>query len=238
MTHPLYLDGTPVWFGPRATSRRARALSGLGQDISGQSIAISSTQIAGGVATAAAIHGAATGALFLGMTPALAVPIIGAAVVGVTIAISLLWSMHHDPRKNATTDIVNQVAPQLQTNLDAYMNGPRTVSSQAQALANFDAGWNLVLQNCGQAQFGQNPGDPGYNCVHDREAGGKWPWPTYYRDPIVNDPNVKPDPASVTTLATQATGYLNVLEGNNPAASISPALVLAGAALLVGVVIL
>ena len=86
----------------------------------------------------------------------------------------------------------------LQQNVAAYKAGPHTTSSQAQALANFDAVWNALVENCRTEQYG----DPGVRCVEDRdagscewrEAGECWNWFVGYRDPIANDPNVKPDP--------------------------------------------
>jgi hypothetical protein len=142
-------------------------------------------------------HGAAAGAAAAGSgaattaaTASLAVPIIGVAIAGVTLALGALFSRKGPKQKVATTEIVNKVEPLLKQNLAGYMAGPRTASSQAQALANFDAGWQYVVDNCAIPQMG----NPGKLCVSERQPGGKWDWYSYYRDPIANDTQVKPDP--------------------------------------------
>jgi len=123
---------------------------------------------------------------------------IGLAVAGVTIALIALFSRKKPGQKRATTAIVNDVEPHLKANLQGYLNGPRTTASQQQALANFDAGWQYVVQNCETPQMG----DPGKWCVEDRQPGGKWDWFALYRDPIANDATVSegsgiPSPAEV-----------------------------------------
>lgn len=120
----------------------------------------------------------------------LAIPIIGPVVAGVTIGLSLLFARKGPKQKRATTEIVNAVEPLLQENLQGYLAGPRTQSSQAQALANFDAGWAYVVEQCQIPEMG----NPGRACVTDRQPGGQWNWFAYYRDPIANDPNVTADP--------------------------------------------
>jgi len=65
----------------------------------------------------------------------------------------------------------NKVEPLLQENLRAYMAGPRTVSSQAQALENFKAGWAYVVEYCDTPVMG----NPGQACVADRQRGGHVP---------------------------------------------------------------
>ena len=101
----------------------------------------------------------------------------------------------------------------LQENLAGYQSGPHTRASQAQALANFDAVWATLVDNCRTEQYG----DPGIRCVEDRDAGSCewkdaagqcWNWFSGYRDPIANDPNVQPDPVlnSAGELVNQLTG--------------------------------
>jgi len=133
------------------------------------------------------------------------VPIIGAAVVGVTIALALIFGRKGPKQKVATTHIVDQVEPLLQQNLKGYLEGPRTVSSREQALANFDAGWQFVVEHCDIPVMG----DPGKECVNDRkagaceyrEAGECWNWFIGYRDPIANDvPN--PDPTMTEEISS------------------------------------
>jgi hypothetical protein len=128
----------------------------------------------------------------------LAIPIIGVAVAAVVLALTAWFNRKGPHQKVQTTEIVNELEPMLQENVRAYQAGPHTVSSQAQALANFDAVWNTLVENCELEQYGE----PGKRCISDRqagscqwqEAGGCWNWFVGYRDPIANDPNVKPDP--------------------------------------------
>jgi hypothetical protein len=100
--------------------------------------------------------------------------------------------------KVASTNIVNQVEPLLKQNLAAYMAGPRTPANQAAALANFDQAWAGVEQACSNPSLGA----PGQACISDRQAGGKWDWFSYYRDPIANDPTVSSGGGNVPAAAT------------------------------------
>jgi hypothetical protein len=135
---------------------------------------------------------------------------IGAAVAGATIALVYLFNRKRPARKVATTQIVDEVEPLLQQSLAGYLAGPRTQSSQAQALANFDAGWQFVVDNCGIPDMGE----PGKWCVNDRKRGGKWDWFARYRDPIANDTAVVPDPPpNVQTKVDPSTGERIYLEG-------------------------
>lgn len=162
-----------------------RVRPGLGDAATTQKIVLSAPQIAGGVLTAGG-----TGSIAAGLWGAAAIPVIGAAVVGVTLALSLIFSRKGPQQKVATTHVVDAVEPELKKNLDAYFAGPRTRSSQAQALQNFDAGWQYVLENCGKAEMGE----PGQRCISERGPGGRFPWFAWYRDPIANDALVKEDP--------------------------------------------
>lgn len=108
---------------------------------------------------------------------------IGLGVAGATVALTYLFTRQRPQRKVATTQIVNEVEPMLVQNLKAYEAGPRTVESQAQALANFDAGWAYVQQACGDP----NMGKPGEWCINDRVRGGQFDWFARYRAPIAND---------------------------------------------------
>jgi hypothetical protein len=155
-------------------------MSGLGQ--TGQIVALQAPQIAG--ATIQALAVAKVG------WAAAAVPIIGPIVAGVTLGLMALFARKGPRQKVATTQIVDKVEPLLAQNRDAYLALPvRTASAQAQALANFDAGWQYVVDNCGIPEMG----DPGRRCIEERQRGGKWDWFALYRDPIEKDPNVVPD---------------------------------------------
>jgi hypothetical protein len=166
---------------------------GLGYT-TGETIAVSSPQIAGGALTAVAASGG-----IWGMAPALAIPVIGTIVAGVTMGLVALFSRKGPKQRVATTEIVNKVEPLLKQNVEGYLAGPRTRSSQAQALANFEAGWQFVLDNCGIPEMG----NPGQACINDRKAGACvwkdaqgqcWNWWVGYHDPIANDANVVADP--------------------------------------------
>lgn len=191
-------------------------LHGLGLDAQTKQLVIASPAITAGVLTAggsASIAATAWGAM--------AIPVIGAVVAGVTLGLQFLLNRKGPAQKIATTKIVDSIEngwtgtdgvrhPGLKDNLIGYMQGPRTVSSQLQALANFDAAWGYVVANCNTAKMG----DPGQRCVADRQQGACkwqrgpgdsmeqydgvhpgecWNWFTGYRDPIARDIPV-PDP--------------------------------------------
>jgi hypothetical protein len=161
---------------------------GLG-DGEGQQIAMQSVSSAGAIAA---------GTAPLWTQAAWAIPVIGGVVAGVALALTAWFNRKGPKQKVATTQIVNELEPMLQKNVAGYLSGPRTAASQAQALANFDAVWNTLVENCRTEEYG----DPGVRCVEDRqagacqwkEAGQCWNWFVGYRDPIANDPGVKPDP--------------------------------------------
>lgn len=174
-------------------------LAGLGAGTA-QQIALSVPSMVGGVLTAGGtttfaagtvVGGSSIGASIFG---AAAVPIIGIAVVGVTIALMLIFSRKGPKQKTESTHIVEALIAQLQDNLAAYMSGPRTQSSQQQALNNFDAGWTWLVsdQGCGNPELG----DPGHRCISERQRGGIYDMWKDLRDPIANDPQVKPDPVA------------------------------------------
>lgn len=163
-----------------------------------------------------------------------AIPVIGAAVAGVALALTAWFSRKGPRQKVETTRIVNELEPYLKQNLEGYLNGPRTRSSQAQALANFDAVWSTLVENCRVEEMG----DPGVRCVEDRDAGSCqwkdaggqcWNWFSGYRDPIAKDAQVKPDPTVSQSIGTALSDVL-------PAGLISGGggnvLLLAGAAVL------
>lgn len=140
-------------------------------------------------ATAAA---AGTSASVLAIPAAVAIPIIGAAMLGATILITtLIRNSGCGQTCVVTSQWANQAADALQANLDAYRNGPRTKAAQGVALANFDAIWEALKQQCGQP----GTGDAGKRCISDRQRGACtwkdngqcWDWFKGYRDPISND---------------------------------------------------
>lgn len=159
--------------------------------------------IAGTFAGAAAAPGALVGA-------SLAVPIIGAAIAGVTLAIGLFMNRMGPKQKVYTTKIVDDAEPLVQRNLAAWQASNKTKSEQLQALQNFDQVWASIVAACNVSQLGQ----PGQNCVNDRKPGGKVDWFAYYRDPIANDPDVRPDP-TVTDEVGAAFSSLGLQSGGS-----------------------
>lgn len=153
-----------------------------------------------------------------------AVPVIGAVVTGITLAITAWMSRKGPKQKVATTQIANEIAGMMEQNRDAYLAGPHTISSQAQALANFDALWSALMERCDDPEMG----DPGDRCVSERQRGGIYDMARDNRDPIANDPNVVPDP---TVLDTAGSSVSQVL-GSVGLGGGSGMLLLAGAALL------
>lgn len=194
----------------------------------GKQIIMSAPSIAGGVLTAggsSSIAAAAWGSL--------AIPIVGAAVAGATIGLMLLFSRKGPKQKEATTQIVDQIEPQLQDNLRGYLEGPRTVESQAQALANFDGAWQWIMENCGATEMGE----PGRRCISERQRGGSAPWcPTgtgcdwfiLYRDPIANDTPV-PSPSAVDSIGES---FSSIFGGGDGSSSNSMLPLLLGAGLI------
>ena len=132
---------------------------------------------------------------------------ISAAITGVTAGIRAIFNRKGPAQREYATAIVNDLEPLLQQNLQAYLSGPRTVSNQQAALANFDSAWQLLTssQYCGDPALG----DPGRACIVDRSRGGQWDWASYYRDPIANDPDVRPDP----TVTEQISGGVSEILG-------------------------
>ena len=121
----------------------------------------------------------------------------GAAAIatsGVSALLKLFLARKGPRQRTETTAMVNQLEPALKQNVALYLAGPRTATSQAAALAEFDAAWAWLSssQACGNSA----EGNPGKACIKDRSRGGQWDWWSYYRDPIANDTQVKPDVAS------------------------------------------
>jgi len=133
---------------------------------------------AGSLASGAVASGTVAGASWA----AIAIPIVGPVIVGLTMGISAMLA-RRGRQKVMATQIVDESEPYMASNRDAYLSGPRNVSAQAQALANFDAMWSDVVRACSDPQLGSAGG----RCISDRQRGGQWDWFSYYRDPIAND---------------------------------------------------
>jgi hypothetical protein len=153
-------------------------------------------------------------------------PIIGAAVGIVTGLITqLLAQTGCGVTCVETSQWANQAEPLLQQNIQAYFSqpAPRSQSSQAAALANFDNVWAKLQQLCGQS----GTGNAGVRCISDRQEGACtwkqtstspllsypgepqpgacWNWFNGYRDPIANDPDVTSDDQAATPATTIGT---------------------------------
>jgi hypothetical protein len=180
-----------------ATAPEAPALAGLGA--SGQQIALQTVSSAGSIAA---------GTAPMWTQAAWAIPVIGAAVAGITLGLVALFSRKGPEQKVASTQLVNDIAAKMEENKAAYFAGPRTVSSQAQALANFDALWAYLVQQLSDPELGKW----GKRAIFERQPVGtctaqqaeeadesladcgKYSMARDNRDPIANDPEVKPDP--------------------------------------------
>ncbi len=175
---------------------------------------------------AAASLAAGGSGLILGMAPALAVPVIGAAIAAITvIATILIQNSGCGQTCIETSQWANQAEQILEQNIQAYFSNPapRTQSVQNAALANFLAVMTRLDQMCSDP----STGDAGKRCISDRQAGActwkqsatsvllNYPgepqpgecfnWVNGYHDPIANDPDVVQDPASNATLVSGAT---------------------------------
>lgn len=162
--------------------------------------------------------------------------VLGSAVgAGLSIASGLVAAFvarnqKHNAQKVAATNAVNELGQALEKNLTAYLASDRFYSQQQYALQTFDEGWDWLTSpnGCGNAELGS----AGQRCIDERKRGGVAPWcPTgtgcdffaTLRDPIANDPAVKPDPPVRSVFSSQIS-----LPGG---LEVSP-LVLVGAALV------
>jgi hypothetical protein len=191
-------------------------------------------QQAGSVASAgtvAAIQATvgASGGTILGMSASLAAPIIGAAILGVTIAIEAILNSGCGQTCIVASNWANNAATQLEQNITAYFSNPapRTAEMKAQALANFDSIWNYLYSQCSSPSLG----NAGVACIQDRMAGACkwtqtgqpefpgqpaygacWNWFNAFRDPIANDPAIVTqttiDPSSVINTGGSSTSTI------------------------------
>jgi hypothetical protein len=161
-----------------------------------EKLILSAPQIAGAtVSTAAALNAGWATAI---------IPVIGPIIAGVTIGLSMLMARKGPKQKVATTEIVDKVEPLLRQNVDAYLANP-TPDGQRQAIENFNAGWQYVVEHCGIPEMG----NPGRNCITERDRGGKWDWFALYADPIVNTP-----PRQQPSAISRASGVLDSILGS------------------------
>jgi hypothetical protein len=159
------------------------------------------------VGSSAASSAAAIGAA-AAWIPAAAVPFIGPAIAGVSLAIEAILNSGCGQSCVMATQFANQFETQLQNNLAAYMalSTPRPYVAQQAALANFDQFWAYLVQQCGNPQLGS----AGQRCISERQRGGKYDAFTPFRDPIANDPNVAPPIPATTALVNSAVSSFGI----------------------------
>lgn len=165
-----------------ATNRRyTMGLGATGTDIANAS-----------VGTASAIVGANTTAI--AATLGVSVPIVGIAIAGIVMAVSLWLNRMGPKQKRWTTQIADEATAQLQNVKSIYFANPYNPANQVAALGAVDQLLQAIQDGCGQSQMGE----PGKRCISERLVrGGSAPWCptgtgcdylTEYRDPIANDP--------------------------------------------------
>jgi hypothetical protein len=159
-----------------------------------------------------------------------AVPIVGAALAGVTMIVQqLIANSGCGQTCIETSSWANQAAAALQKNLDAYfaLPAPRTQSQQALAVANFNTIWQQLVSACGQP----GTGNAGVRCISDRQQGACtwkqtktpvypgepaigacWNWWNGYLGPIQQDPVVADTvDTALTSAASSVSGTLDSL---------------------------
>lgn len=177
-----------------------------------------------GIVTAAAAPAVAAA---LGISAAVAVPLVGAAFAGIIMGVEAILNSGCGQACVVTSEWANQAEPLLRQNIQTYFNLPtRTKSDQQSALNMFDAVWAGLVQRCSQPGLST----AGQNCIADRQQGAcKWkatadsPWPggpkqgacwnwfNAYRDPIANDTGVVSDLQGQVTIGGQSVGVLPLL---------------------------
>ena len=205
---------------------------------------IAGTALSAGTGIATAIAAGAT----------LTIPIIGAALGAVTLAIEAILNSGCGNTCVVTSNWANQAADQLQNNIEEYfaIPSPRPQSAQTTAVGNFMSVWNYLVQECSAPSLGT----AGQNCISDRQegachyqaappqfpgqpaTGACWNWWNAYHDPIANDPDVISDEAytalQTTGSSTGTTSTPSTTATVSTASGISSStmLLMAGAALV------
>lgn len=124
----------------------------------------------------------------------LAVPVVGAAIAGISMAVSAWVNRMGPKQKRWTTDIANDATAQLQQVKSVYFSSAYNPLNQQKALEAVDLLLAAIQEGCSQTQMGE----PGRRCISERLVrGGSAPWCptgtgcdyfTEYRHPIANDP--------------------------------------------------
>lgn len=224
-----YTGETPTASWDSAAAQMGGAIANIAQ---GGSVVMSAPAMVGASFEAASLLGS--------QWATAAIPIVGPIIAGVTIALAMWMARKGPKQKVATTKVVNDIEPLLADNVQGYLNGARTRAAYEQAIQNFQAGWQYVLDNCGQP----TQGEPGRRCIAERQEGATPPWGQnwfqLYLDPIRKNP-----PTAATTSGGGGGGGLETLLGGStgqPGAQLVPGvdntLLLLGAAAIAAVVLL
>jgi hypothetical protein len=179
----------------------------------------------GNIAVAVGSTAASSAAPAIAAGIGLAIPIVGAAIAGVTLAISAFINRKGPQQKRMSTYIVDEEEKFLKANLAAWESSKKTVAEQQQALANFSAIWEETRTKLSDPSLGE----PGQRGITDRSRGGKWDWFVYYYDPIANDPSVGMVSSSPSEIIASLTSG-----GFNPMLLVGGLLLLAGIGLSFG----
>jgi len=167
----------------------------------------------------------------------MAIPIVGAAIAGISLGIELILHSGCGEACIVTSQWANQAEVLLQKNLSEYqaIAPPRPKSVQQLAMANFQAVWNRLVEQCSQPGLST----AGRNCIADRQegackwrdtAGQCWNWWSGYYHPIADDTQVYDD----GPIQTAAAGVTGAVAG----AGIDPAILwIGGTILIVGLLV-
>lgn len=113
-------------------------------------------------------------------TAAWVVPVVGAGVAGVTLAVSAFLNRKGPQQKRMTSQWADEAERLLVQNRDQFLASGSNEADRAAALENFDAIFGELVSMCSDPAMGA----PGQRCVSERQRGGQWDWFALYRDPI------------------------------------------------------
>jgi hypothetical protein len=181
----------------------------------------------------------------LGISTTAAIPIVGAAIAAISIGIELILHSGCGQTCVVTSQWANQAEGYLKQNISSYfaIPVPRPQSVQKIAMANFQAIWNTLVQQCNQPGLGT----AGQKCISDRQDGACkwkqtgqpypgtpaigdcWNWWSGYYYPIANDTQTYDD-----SVAAPLTGAISALTGGAISPDLLIGVALIGGALLLG----
>lgn len=192
---------------------------GLGD---GPSTAVSVLNTAGAGITSAIESGALSVA---GLSASVAIPIIGAALFGITTWIGI--NSVRNKQKTASTQIAEAAIAKFQENKAAYFAGPRTCAARAVAMRNFEELWSWLVANCDDPRLGS----AGQRCISERQRGGIYDsWKADY-DPIANDSCVQDSGNGLTDAINQ------IVSGSDGGGAINPNILIPAGLVLAALVL-